>query len=44
MKHFLRKVLNFLMKGSNRDEDVKLDSYLIGDHIIQTTSRRSKNS
>jgi hypothetical protein len=44
MKRYFRMLLNYLFKGSNRDADVKLDSYLIGDHIIQTTSRRSRNS
>lgn len=44
MKRYLKMFLKFLFKSSNRDDDVKLDSYLIGDHIIQTTSRRSRNS
>ncbi len=44
MKNILKKLMNYLFKGSNKDGDVKLDSYLIGDHIIQTTSRRHRNS
>lgn len=44
MKNFIKKVLNFFFKSSGKDDDVKLDSYLIGDHIIQTTSRRHRNS
>lgn len=34
-----------MLKSSDTDGDgdVKLDSYLIGDHIIQTTSRRRRN-
>lgn len=44
MRKFLKKLINFMFKGSNKDGDVKLDSYLIGDHIIQTTSRRHRNS
>jgi len=44
MKNYLRRLLNFFFKGLMNDEDVKLDSYLIGDHIIQTTSRRHRNS
>jgi len=43
MRNFFRKLLGFMFKGSNTNEDVKLDSYLIGDHIIQTTSRRHRN-
>lgn len=44
MKKLLMKLISFMFKSSNKDGDVKLDSYLIGDHIIQTTSRRRRNS
>lgn len=44
MKWLIKKILSFMFKSSDKDGDVKLDSYLIGDHIIQTTSRRHRNS